>query len=199
MEKSDSKKINKKESKIEENKKQRKWLIKIFIITLLLSAIFNSLSTVLIEKLNVFLSLVGLMAVVLIGIVFDIIATAVTAASEAPFHSKAADKKKGAKESVKLIKNADRVSNICADVVGDICGVLSGATGALIATNIAEMLNQSDITLTTLIATATVTALTVLGKGIGKQASIKNCNEIMEVIGKIIAFFKIEIKSKKSK
>ena len=120
----------------------------------------------------------------------DAIATAVTAASEIPFHSKAADKKKGAKESVKLIKNADRVSNICGDVVGDICGVLSGATGALIATNIASVLNQEDITLTTLLVTATITALTVLGKGLGKQIGIKKCNEIIEAIGKFIAFFK---------
>lgn len=196
MEKTESKKQNKKDVKIEEHKKQRSWLIKIFIITFFLSAIFNTLSAKLVENLNIFFSILVLVVVILIGIISDAIATAVTAASETPFHSKAADKKKGAKESVKLIKNADRVSNICGDVVGDICGVLSGATGALIATNIAVLLNQQDITLTTLLVTATITALTVLGKGIGKQVGIKKCDEIIEVLGKIIAFLKIEKKSK---
>ena len=66
----------------------------------------------------------------------------------------------------------------------------------IIATNIAVALGQEDITLTTLLVTATITALTVLGKGIGKQVGIKKCDEIIEVIGKIIAFMKITYKNK---
>lgn len=186
--------MEKKDSKVEESKKQKRWLINIFIITFILSALFNSLSTELVENLNMGVSVIVLIFVILVGIFSDAIATAVTAASEIPFHAKAADKKKGARESVKLIKNADRVSNICGDVVGDICSVLSGATGALIATNIANALGQSDITVTTLFVTATITAITVLGKGIGKQVAIKKCNEIIEAIGKFIAFFKFNHK-----
>lgn len=182
--------MEKKEIKTEELRKQRRWLVNIFIYTFVLSALFNTLSTELVENLNIWFSILLLVFVILVGILADCIATAVTAASEIPFHAKAADKKKGAKESVKLIKNADRVSNICGDVIGDICGVLSGATGALIATNLALAIGQKDITVTTLLVTATITALTVLGKGIGKQIGIKNCNEIIELLGKVIAFFK---------
>ena len=179
--------MEKKDVKTEESKQQRKWLFKVFIVTFVLSALFNSLATELTENLNIFFSVILLGLVLIVGIIADMIGTAVTAASEIPFHAKAADKKKGAKEAVKLIKNAGRVSNISGDVVGDICGVLSGATGALIATNIASSLGQSDITLTTLLVTATITALTVLGKGIAKQIAIKKCNEIIEMIGKLIA------------
>ena len=39
----------------------------------------------------------------------------------------------GAKTAVKLIRNSSIVANICADVIGDICGVLSGAKSIIIA------------------------------------------------------------------
>ena len=96
--------MEKKDNKTEELKRQRKWLIHIFLMTFLLSALFNSLATELIENLNIVFSIIILILVILIGIISDCIATAVTAASEIPFHAKAADKKKGAKESVKLVK-----------------------------------------------------------------------------------------------
>ncbi len=169
---------------------QRKWLFLIFITTLIMSAIFNMLSTELVENVNnIIISIVVLVIVVVVGILFDMIGVAVTAADDVPFHAMASDKKKGAKESLKLIKNADRVANVLCDVIGDICGVLSGATAALIATNVAKMLGQNDITLTTLLVTATVTALTVWGKGVFKQVAIKNSTKIIEKIGKIIYVF----------
>ena len=169
---------------------QRKWLFLIFITTFIMSAIFNMLSTELVENVNnLILSTILLIIVVALGILFDMIGVAVTAADEVPFHAMASDKKKGAKESLKLIKNADRVANVLCDVIGDICGVLSGAISALIATNVAKMLGQKDITITTLLVTATVTALTVWGKGVFKQVAIKNSTKIIEKIGRIIYIF----------
>ena len=179
-----------KKSKKKEHISQRKWLAIIFVSTFALSAIFNMLSTELVENVNnIIFSVILLIVVIAVGIGFDIIGTAVTAADEVPFHAMASDKKKGAKEAIKLIKNADRVSNVCADVIGDICGVLSGATAALIATNVARMLGQNDITLTTLLVTATVTAFTVWFKGLFKQVAIKNCNKIIAGIGRFLAIF----------
>ena len=125
----------------------------------------------------------------MIGIMFDLIATAAMSADEAPFHAKAADKKRGAKQSVKLIKNADRVSSFCADVVGDICGIISGATSALIAVNITGMLGLNNITIATMLVTAFATSLTVLGKALGKHLAIEKANDIVESIGKILALF----------
>ena len=68
-----------------------------------------------------------LIGIVLIGIVFDSEIARVTVTDEKPFHSMAASKVKGAKSSLMLIRNASRVSNVCNDVVGDICGIISGA------------------------------------------------------------------------
>lgn len=179
-------------NKNDDSKQYKKWLIKIFIVTFLLSAVFNSTASEAVENLNIFWSVLILILVILIGIISDMLATAVTAAVEAPFHAKAADKKKGAKEAVKLIKNADKVSNVCGDVIGDICGVLSGATGALIAVEIAELMGQDDITLSTLLVAATITAFTVLGKGIGKRIGLTKTEKIVYALGKVIAFFKIK-------
>jgi len=179
-----------KKVKKKEHVSQKRWLLIIFLTTFCLSAVFNMLSTELVENVNnLILSVILLVFVIGIGVLFDLIGTAVTAADEVPFHAMASDKKKGAKESLLLIKNADRVANICADVIGDICGVLSGAISALIAGNVAKMLGQKDITLTTLLVTATVTALTVWSKGLFKQVAINNCNKIIEKIGRIICIF----------
>lgn len=172
-----------------ESNSQHKWLIKIFFITFILSLIFNSLSTEFVENLNIIWSILILVLVILTGIVSDLIATAVTAADETPFHAKAADKKKGAKQSVKLVRNADKVSNVCGDVVGDICGVLSGATSALISVNISAALGMNDITIVTMLVTAIVTSLTVLGKGFGKHLGITRADEIVTILGKAISIF----------
>jgi len=178
------------EKEIEKKKKHKKYLFKIFFITLILSATFNMLSAELVEKINnIAISIFVLALVVAVGVLFDIIGTAVTAADEVPFHAKAADKKNGAKESVKLIKNASQVSNVCSDVVGDICGVLSGATAAMIATSISKSLPFLNLTIATLLVTAIVTALTVWLKGLFKQVAINNSEIIIEKIGIILHFF----------
>ena len=176
------------------DKKKSIWLIKVFIITFTLSIFFNYVSSEMVDNLNTVVSIILLIVVILTGIVFDLIATAVTAANEVPFHARAADKKRGAKQSVKLIKNADRVSNVCADVIGDVCGVLSGATSALIAVSIANSLGMQDITIITMLMTATVTACTVLGKGIWKHIGISKANEIINILGICLDFFSVKKK-----
>ncbi len=168
----------------------RGWLLKVFLITFILSVLFNYLSSEVVEKLSLTVSIIVLVFFLLLGVSLDLVSTAVTAADEAPFHAKAADKKRGAKESVRLIKNADRVSNFCADVIGDVCGVLTGATGALIAVSIATSMEMKDYTLITMFMTATVTALTVFGKGVCKKFAIKNANSIINAIGICLSYLK---------
>ena len=109
-------------------------------VTQLLSVSY--LSTNGVSKLSLLPAILILVLVILLGILFDIIGVAVTVANEEEFHAKATKKVDGAKTSIKLIKNAPRVANICADVIGDICGVLSGAVGTLISIKIVEKLFQ---------------------------------------------------------
>ena len=110
------------------NKKEQsnmKWVIQSFFLTFILSVIFAYASTNGVSNLSIVPAILVLVIVILIGIIFDIIGVAVTVANEEEFHAKATKKVEGSKHSIKLIKNAPKVANICADVIGDICGVLS--------------------------------------------------------------------------
>ena len=112
-------------AKNEKPQSNNKWVIQSFIMTFVLSIVFSYISTNGVEKLNLPIAILILILVILIGIIFDIIGVAVTFANEDEFHAKATKKVVGSKDSIKLIKNAPKVANICADVIGDICGVLS--------------------------------------------------------------------------
>ena len=109
---------NKKEKK---SKSDKVWFIKVFISTFILSMIFSYVSANGVSRLGLILAILILILVIFIGIIFDIIGVAVTVANEEEFHAKATKKVKGSKDSIKLIKNAPKVANICADVIGDIC------------------------------------------------------------------------------
>ena len=98
----------------------------------------------------------------------------------------AARKVPGAQESIRLLRNAERVSSICNDVVGDICGVVSGSASAAIAV---QVLNHFEFTFSAVISllmSALVAGLTVGGKAIGKTFAIKSCTNIVHSVGKII-------------
>ena len=116
-------KTNNKENK--NNKKDHSesigWFIKIFITTFILSIVFSFISTNGISNLSLIPAILILLLVILIGIAFDIVGVAVTVANEHEFHAKATKKIEGSKSSIKLIRNAPKVANICADVIGDIC------------------------------------------------------------------------------
>lgn len=116
-------KTNNKENK--NNKKDHSesigWLIKIFITTFILSIVFSFISTNGISNLSLIPAILILLLVILVGIAFDIVGVAVTVANEHEFHAKATKKVEGSKSSIKLIRNAPKVANICADVIGDIC------------------------------------------------------------------------------
>ena len=160
--------------------KKDKWIFIIFILTFILSFIFSAISK-LASNINVFILLGVLILILLIGIVFDMIGVAVLSCNEATFHAKASNKIKGAKESIKLIKNANKTSSICNDVIGDICGIISGSIGA---TLVILLFKNNDIHL--IIITAIISSLTVGGKAIGKKIAVKKSDEITFLVGKII-------------
>ena len=106
---------------MEKEKSNIKWFIEVFILTFILSMIFSYVSENGVSNLNLIPAILILVLVIFIGIIFDIIGVAVTVADEHEFHAKATKKVKGSKDSIKLIRNAPKVANICADVIGDIC------------------------------------------------------------------------------
>lgn len=136
---------------------------------------------------SLIISLTLLVLIILIGIIFDMIGTASTAASEVPFHAKASRKIFGAKQSVALVKNADRVANICNDVIGDVCASISGAIGATIVGTIGYG-SEKTLVLASAIMTGFISAATVGGKALGKRWALHKANDIIYFVGKFIAW-----------
>ena len=169
-----------------EQKKTNSWIFTVAITTFLLSLFFSYVSNTAISKLTIIPGIIILIVVVLVGIVFDLIGVSVTIAKEEEFHARASKKIKGAKTAIKLIRNSAKVSNFCADVIGDICGVLSGAIAAMIALKLTESYGMSSNF--QFIVSALVASITVSGKALTKEFAKKNANKILALVTKIINF-----------
>ena len=177
-------------SKSDPAKKERnktiRWVITIFFTTILISGVISLISDEIMEASTIVVAFLILLMIILIGIVFDIIGVAVTSADEKPFHSMAARKVPGALESLRLLRKAERVSSICNDGIGDICGVVSGAASATIAAQVLQMGDFSWPQIVTLLMSSVVAGLTVGGKAIGKSVAIHSCTKIVYGVGRVI-------------
>ena len=98
----------------------------------------------------------------------------------------AARKVTGAQNAIKLLRNAERVSSICNDVVGDICGVVSGSASATIAAQILRSVDFGWPQLISLVMSALCAGLTVGGKAIGKTFAVNSATAIVYTVGRII-------------
>lgn len=173
--------------------KNNNWLYKVFLLTFILAIFFSTITSVLTNNFNATILFVILLIVIFIGIVFDMIGVAVLTSNEATFHAMASKKIKGAKESIALIKNAVKVSSICNDVIGDICGIVSGGLAAVLTLSLCDYFALAN-TITSILVTSVVSSLTVGGKAICKTIATKKCDQITTVVGKIVHFFKINKK-----
>lgn len=163
-----------------------RWLITIFFLALLISAAFSFFSQELLSKASLSGAFTILLAIIAIGVLFDLLGVAVTAAEEKPFHSMAARKVPGGIEGIWLLRNAGKVSSICNDVVGDICGIISGTAAAVVAfeaCNSTQALSQRVIQL---LLSALVAALTILGKAFCKQIALDNSTAIVQGAAKLL-------------
>ena len=171
-----------------ERNKTIRWVISIFIVTIFVSALISFVSDEIMDVSPMWAAFLILLAIVFLGIIFDIVGVAVTSADEKPFHSMAARKVPGAVEAIRLLRNAERVSSICNDVVGDICGVVSGAAAATIAAQVFASMNGAPSLedIVPLVMSALVAGLTVGGKAIGKTFAIRSCTSIVSTVGRVI-------------
>ena len=173
-----------------ERNKTIRWVVTIFFTTILISGFISLLSDEIMSRSGMAVAFLILLAIILIGILFDVIGVAVTSADEKPFHSMAARKVNGAQEAIRLLRNAERVSSICNDVIGDICGVVSGSASATIAAQVLQNFAFSWPRMISLVMSALVAGLTVGGKAIGKTIAINSSTGIVFGVGKVLYFFR---------
>lgn len=165
-----------------------KWIIEISLIALILSMLFTLFSNTIIADISIIVGIIITIIIIFIGIIFDMIGVAIASVKEAPFHAMASKKIKSAKTALKLIKNKDKVSSFCCDVVGDICGIISGSTGAVIATAIIIKTNGNNL-LISIIIMGMISSLTIAGKAAEKSIAMNKSTEIINIFSKVLSIF----------
>lgn len=165
-----------------------KWAVIITLWTFFISVILTLVSNVIMPKANISTAIVILMLFVSAGVFSDMIGLAIATANESPFHSMAAHRVGGARNAIFLIRNAEKVSNFFNDVVGDIAGIISGSTTAIIVLRITQVYGYDSI-IVSLIFTGFVAAITVGGKAIGKGFALKNSNKVTYEVALAFYYF----------
>lgn len=164
-----------------------KWAFKMFIISLCLSSLFSLFSQTILSHLGAVIACFTIALFIFISVVFDMIGIAVASADEDFFKNKIKENVQGSEVALRLKKNSEKVCSFCADVVGDICGILSGAAGACIILSLAKNIsNPSVVVLISTLVSSLIAGLTILFKALMKEHAIKNSNKIILRLGKFI-------------
>ena len=84
------------------------------------------------------------------------------------------------------------IRDSCNDVVGDICGIVSGSTAAVIVLRVQEILPVRPpiiLAVTSLGITALVSGLTIGGKAVGKTFALEKSTAVLQLVGRIMYVF----------
>ena len=198
MDKDDS--LNKKE-KLNKKKLQKKkavpewlsWGLAVLFLSFVLTILFSFLTEISInENSPAYICIIVLLVLLVLNILFDVLANAIISCRPEPFHAMASNKIKGAKRAVSFCKNATKLGSIFADVIGDICGIVSGAAGAVLGVILADGGDATVKLICAIGVSAVIGALTVGGKAIAKHFAIKYNKQIVFGFAKFTTLFKKE-------
>lgn len=164
-----------------------RWIVTAFLLSFFITAIISVAAGEVAENASILTSIPLLLLFIFAGILFDIIGLAVATADPSPFNSMAARRLRAGKKGVWLISNSAKVSSFCNDIVGDICGVVSGATGTAIA---AKLFVGNGAFWLTLCLTSLIAALTVGFKAIGKEIALNHGDSIVLFVARLLCFFR---------
>lgn len=176
------------DKKKQKRREEIKWSLTLAFVACLISIGLSFISEIAMRNVNILIGTIVIISFILIGIIFDMIGVSVTSADEAPFHAMSSKKVRGAKMAVTLKKNADRTSTFCCDVIGDICGIISGAAGVVVSTQLSKLLNI-DLLIASLLVTGFIAAITIGGKSLEKPIAINNGNKILFKFAKVLSIF----------
>ena len=167
------------------------WVVIVFFLTVILSFIFGILSQLVVGKItiqSVYIAYILILFIVVLSIITDMIGVAATSCDLEPLYAMSARKVRGAKLAVKLAKSANIVSSVCCDVIGDICGIISGACGAAIVACMA-INDEKMLLIISVLASTIIAGIMITGKAFGKKIAIKNSTKIIFLLGQIMSVF----------
>lgn len=172
---------------VKSKNKYKIWLVTIIIMSFALSALSGFFAQLVTGEKDLLLSVLFVIFMILTSICFDGIGVAVTSCNSNVRVNKYHNNYKW------LMRNAEKVNNVCCDVVGDMCGVLCGASGAVIVTCINLALGNDKYTyLFSIIISGLIACITIGGKAIMKSVAIKYSNNIIMLMAKMIYGLKLK-------
>lgn len=183
-------------------KKKNYWALKITFISFALAAFISFLSN-LASTAHIVVMLLLLIFLILGSIVADAIGIAVTSCDLAPLSAMASRRVYGSKTAIKLVKNAEKVNNICSDVIGDIFGIISGTCTVVIVLKLVLLTDSVSEQWWTILISSLVGACTIGGKAYMKNIAIHNAKNFVMLVARILAVFdkderQIRTKAKKN-
>ena len=173
-------------SKREKTKQEkRQWVLTVVILSFALSVVMSVLTSLFVDSAGLLVALLALIVLISIGVITDVIGTAVTSADEQPFIAMASKRIRGAKQALQLIRKAERVSSLLNDVVGDICGIVSGSTAAVIVAALQRDFSTTNVMIS-IGVTALISGLTIGGKALFKKVAINECTAVVYRVARIM-------------
>ena len=174
------------------------WSFKILFLSLALSISFSVISEMALNGATIFFSILIIIAFLVVNVVSDMVGVAITAGDLKTFENLHSQNVVGAKESVVLLKNADKVSVLCCDIIGDICGILSGACGASIVLKIiGESSNKPVAIIVSAVISGLIAGVTIFCKSIEKGYAVKKSEKIILKVGKLFRLLNFSLKRNK--
>jgi len=184
--------LAKKNDEIRQPKKKVKpyrWILQIVILTFMVALFMSAVSETTVPLISLPFVILVLLLFVFIGVAFDTVGIAITTADKAPFASMAARRIFGADKALYLLTNSEMAANICNDVVGDVCGIMSGATGVAVVAWFFKYTDANVFVVAIMVSSITAT-LTVAGKAFGKVIATKHYKTILLAVGRFLRLFK---------
>lgn len=143
-----------------------------------------------IETVSIGAAALILMSSIVVAVLADIVAVAATAATEPPFNAMASDKVPGAREALFVVRNADRVNSICGDIIGDICGTVSGFAATPIILSLSRLYPQIPTWMTSMLVIGVIAFLTIGGKAAEKPYAVNASTPVILTVGRAIYYLK---------
>ena len=165
------------------------WPLKVLLLTFCFSVGFSIFSQIINSKVGIIISILIIFVFLFIGVVFDIIGVASTVCDKNVFLKLAIGGDRTASACYALVKNSEKVSSFCCDIIGDICGVLSGSAGASLRSKFHFSLTGTAEILSLTIISAIIASLTVFLKALGKTLAIEKSHSIIYRACKVLSIF----------
>ena len=165
------------------------WGLTILVLSFFLSVLFSFLTEIAVNDSPVYVCIIVLVVLLILNIGCDIIANAVLSCDVDGFNAMASRKIRGARRAVTFCKHAEKIASIFLVVIGDICGIVSGSAGAVLAAIFIVDESSWEGMVASILVSAVIGALTVGGKAFGKPISLKYNSKIAFAFAKFTTFF----------